>query len=265
MQTDFALIGKTLGHSFSARFFNEKFRREGISSSYTLEEFQNFSLVIPWIKRHPRVLGLNVTIPYKEDAFRACDVLTDSAKAIGAVNTIRIERVAGSSDNIRLFGHNTDAPGFMKAVAPYLEKFGDVRGASALVLGTGGAAKAVSYALHQLGFKPVNVSRNAGEQLAPGYGRLTYADLTPEVMAENLVIVNATPLGMSPKTDSCPDIPYECLTSRHLLFDCIYNPEETLFMRKAREHGAVAVNGLEMLHNQALLAYDFWLQRDTEV
>ena len=135
MQTDFALIGKTLGHSFSARFFNEKFRREGISSIYTLEEFEDFSQVIPWIKNHPRILGLNVTIPYKEDAFRVCDVLTESAKAIGAVNTIRVERLAGSTDGIRLYGHNTDAPGFMTALSPYLDKSDEAGGRTALILG----------------------------------------------------------------------------------------------------------------------------------
>lgn len=241
---NYALIGKKLGHSFSADYFNTKFRREGISSEYFLVELADFGELSPFLASHTDFVGLNVTIPYKEDACRLCDRLTPEALEIGAVNTIFVSRDNGE---VRLYGTNTDAPGFAKAVAD------GARGKKrALVLGTGGASKAVCYALRKMGIDVTKVSR------APRPDCITYGDITPDVMVSHRLIVNTTPLGMYPNVDSAPDIPYDLLTPDHFCFDAVYNPETTQFMRLASEHGAGVKNGLEMLHNQAILAWQFW-------
>ena len=242
---EYCLIGRKLGHSFSADFFNEKFRREGISSHYSLVELEDFNDLEGYLRDHPNVRGMNVTIPYKENAAHRCDRLTPEASAIGAVNTIKVERDADG--RVSLFGTNTDAPGFAAAVAD---------GASgiehALVLGTGGASKAVCFALKSMGIEPCRVSRVSRE------GCITYGDLSPEVMERHRLVVNTTPLGMMPDTDTFPDIPYHLLTEAHYCFDLVYNPSVTMFMRLAAEHGARVDNGLQMLVNQALLAWEFW-------
>lgn len=245
---EYALIGKKLGHSFSAVFFNEKFSREGIPSHYSLVELSDFNDLLPYLESHPEIAGLNVTIPYKEDAYRACSVLTPDAACIGAVNTIKVIRDIESG--IMLSGANTDAPGFAMAVQNAIE--GKKR---ALILGTGGASKAISYALHKLNIEVTLVSRNSKVSDIP---IITYKDLTHDVVRSNEIIINSTPLGMFPNVDRCPPIPYEYITPAHFCFDAIYNPAETLFMRKCALQGASVDNGLAMLHNQALLAWDFW-------
>ncbi len=244
----YALIGKKLGHSFSAKFFNEKFDREGIPSHYSLVELSDFNLLLPYLKQHPDIVGLNVTIPYKEDAFRLCDYLTPEAEAIGAVNTIKVIR--SENDEISLFGTNTDAPGFALAVGDAV-----IGRPKALVLGTGGASKAVKYALNKVGVAVKLVSRTDN---AKRHDVITYQNLTEDIIKQNLIIVNTTPLGMYPDVNKAPEIPYQYITPEHYCFDAIYNPEETMFMRRCAENSAQTSNGLQMLHNQALLAWEFW-------
>lgn len=241
----FALIGKPLGHSFSADFFNEKFRQEGIDNSYILAPLDNISEVATLLDSHPDLQGFNVTIPYKQQIIPYLDALSDEAMEIGAVNVVKVENINGRRF---LKGFNSDAIGFKKSIRPLITP--DMK--KALILGTGGASHAVEYVLRSEGIDTVKVSRKA----APG--RLTYADLTKEVMDSHLVIVNTTPLGTWPNTDTCPDLPYGMISPRHLCFDLVYNPDMTLFMKKAAERGATVKNGLEMLHLQAFAAWDIW-------
>lgn len=194
--------------------------------------------LLKWL---PDLAGLNVTIPYKEQVLPYLDSLDDAAKAIGAVNTIVIQ-------NKKLKGFNTDYIGFTQSIQPLLLP----TDTHALVLGNGGSAKAVAYALQQLGIQHQQVSRQ------PNQGHLLYSDLTPSIVGQHTIIVNCTPLGMFPHLEQCPDIPYEAITAQHLLFDLIYNPPETLFLQKGRLAGARTKNGLEMLHLQADEAWRIW-------
>jgi shikimate dehydrogenase len=242
----YGLIGYPLGHSFSRNFFNEKFSSEGIDAEYV-----NFE--IPSIKDFPNVLlenptlqGLNVTIPYKQQVIPYLDELDEDARQIGAVNVIKVIRP--EKGKVRLVGYNSDVMGFSGSIEPLLEP----RHRKALILGTGGASKAVDYGLRKLGLEVKFVSRRKQE------GMLTYEELTPEVMDDYKVIVNCSPVGMFPHTDECPQIPYELLTPNHLLFDLIYNPDVTLFMKKGKERGAIVKNGLEMLLLQAFGAWNIW-------
>lgn len=241
----YILAGRKLGHSFSAEYFNEKFKREDISAEYRLVEFAEFSELHKFITENKRLKGFNVTIPYKIDAYKLADILSPSATAIGAVNAVKVIRKA--TGGYMLSATNTDAPGFAEAVrdAATGKRY-------ALVLGTGGASKAVCHALGEMGIVAQPVSRNAKN------GILSYQDLTPEIISKNLLIINTTPLGMAPDTDSAPPIPYELLTPNHFCFDLVYNPEDTLFMKLAAAQGAGVSNGLQMLHNQAELAWKFW-------
>lgn len=242
----YGLIGYPLGHSFSKNFFNEKFHSEGIDAEYV-----NFEL--PSIAELPEVLlanrnleGLNVTIPYKEQVISYLDELDADAAAIGAVNVIKIIRPA--KGRIKLKGYNSDIIGFTQSIEPLLEP----QHKKALILGTGGASKAVFHGLKKLGLESKFVSRT------PREGMLTYAELTPEMMEEYKVVVNCTPVGMYPRADEYPDIPYECLSPNHLLYDLLYNPDTTLFMKKGADRGAVTKNGLEMLLLQAFGAWNIW-------
>jgi len=235
----FGLIGRSLKHSFSKIYFEEKFKREGLDCSYELFELQDVSGIRGFISRN-NLVGLNVTIPYKQDVMPFLDGIDEEAKEIGAVNTIRINKI--------LEGFNTDSRAFGKS----LEEFFDVRGKEALILGTGGASRAVAFALKKLGVDYLFVSRK------PEVGEIGYADLNREVMASHLIIVNATPLGMFPDTHSYPEIPYELLTREHLLYDLTYNPEETEFLRRGKERGAKTINGLRMLHLQAEYSWQIW-------
>lgn len=241
----YGLIGKKLGHSYSASFFNNKFRKEGIEETYELLPIENIQEITNLLERYPDLKGLNVTIPYKEDVISFLNEVSAEAKEIGAVNVIKVNR---SKENIILKGYNTDVTGFRMSLQPLLRD--DIK--KALILGTGGASKAVDHVLKRRGIQTTFVSRN------PNDSQLSYQGLTKEIIKNNLLIVNTTPLGMYPKIEEAPEIPYHYLTSRHVCFDLIYNPEETLFMQKAEYQGATVKNGLEMLEQQALAAWDIW-------
>ncbi|MDE7376737.1 MAG: shikimate dehydrogenase [Muribaculaceae bacterium] len=246
-QQIYGLIGYPLGHSFSQDFFNQKFEAEDINARYVNFEIPTIEDFISVVARNPVLAGLNVTIPYKEKVIPYLDELDPEAAAIGAVNVIKVMR-NDRGDIASLKGYNSDIIGFTDSIRAFLKPYHK----KALVLGTGGAAKAVRQAFINLGIEPVYVSRTAGDD------RLTYAQLTPEIMAEHKVVVNTTPLGMYPHIDECPDIPYGSLTPEHLCYDLLYNPDVTLFMRKSAEHGAVTKNGLEMLLMQAFAAWNIW-------
>lgn len=250
MTKKYGLIGYPLGHSFSARFFAGKFLREGIDAVYENYELPQVDGLRRLVTDTPGLCGLNVTIPHKRHVIPLLDALSPEAEAIGAVNVIRIARGA---DGVRLVGFNSDVLGFSRSIAPLLRP----AHRAALVLGTGGASLAVCYALRHLGVAPICVSRTA----APG--RLTYGDLTEAVMAARTVVVNCSPVGTFPHIDEAPQIPYQWVTPAHLLYDLVYNPEETKFMRLGKERGAVVKNGMEMLRLQALASWEIWNGRGT--
>ena len=241
----FGLIGFPLGHSFSKKFFSEKFENESIDARYDLYELSNIT-EFQDLRNSVELSGLNVTIPYKEQVIPLLDRLDDTAAHIGAVNVIRFDY--DKNGTATLTGFNTDAVGFENSLKPFLKSYHK----KALILGTGGASKAILYTLQKLGIECRYVSRTVSK------GQLTYSDLNKEIIDDNLLIINATPLGTFPKTDICPDIPYQFLTEKHLLFDVVYNPAETLFMKKGRDAGATALNGEEMLIGQALAAWEIW-------
>ncbi|MBM6882460.1 shikimate dehydrogenase family protein [Bacteroides caecigallinarum] len=242
----FGLIGYPLGHSFSKNFFNEKFHSENIDAEYvnfeipTIEDFSNV------IKSNPTLCGLNVTIPYKEQVIGYLDELDPDAAAIGAVNVIKIEKIKGKT---KLTGYNSDVMGFTQSIESLLEP----NHTKALILGTGGASKAINYGLHKLGLETKFVSRSKRND-----NTITYDDITPEIMNEYKVIVNCTPTGMYPQADECPKIPYEYVTPEHLMYDLLYNPDTTLFMKNGSDRGAIVKNGLEMLLLQAFGAWEIW-------
>ena len=242
----YGLIGYPLKHSFSIGFFNEKFKSEGIDAEYVNFEIPEINDFMEVIEENPNLCGLNVTIPYKEQVIPFLDELDKDTAKIGAVNVIKIIRTP--KRKIKLVGYNSDIIGFSQSIQPLLQPYHK----KALILGTGGSSKAIYHGLQNLGIDSVFVSRTKKE------GMLTYEELTPEVMAEHTVIVNCTPVGMYPKVDFCPAIPYELLTPNHLLYDLLYNPNITLFMKKGEEHGAVTKNGLEMLLLQAFAAWEIW-------
>lgn len=242
----YGLIGYPLGHSFSKNFFNQKFESEHIDAQYINFEIPSIKDFKDVLKFNPELHGLNVTIPYKEQVIPYLDDLDEDARLIGAVNVIKFAR--GFLGKTKLIGYNSDVIGFRRSIEPLLTD----SHRRALILGTGGASKAVFHGLKQLGVESTFVSRTAKE------GCITYADLTREMMDRYTVIVNTTPLGMFPNVDSCPDIPYEWLTPNHLLYDLLYNPDETLFMRRGKERGATVKNGLEMLLLQAFAAWEIW-------
>lgn len=232
----FGIIGFPLLHSFSAKYFSEKFVRKGIEAEYSLYPVEK--LTEEKMNELMRSLdGMNVTMPYKQTVIPYLDRLDETAEAIGAVNVIH--------DRI---GYNTDCLGFIESIRPLLRP--DDK--KALVLGTGGASKAVCYGLRKLGISPTLVSRT------PKDGMLGYDKLTESIMKEYTVIVNCTPLGMAPEADTFPAIPYQWISARHLLFDCVYNPEETLFLQKGKAQGATIRNGMEMLVGQAQAAWKIW-------
>ncbi len=240
----FGLIGYPLGHSFSKKFFTEKFEKEQIDAEYQLYPLENINH-FPELIQTVNLTGLNVTIPYKEQVISFLDELDETAAAIGAVNVIKFNRNEGK---LTLKGYNSDAIGFEHAIRPLLKE----NHKKALILGTGGSSKAVDYSLRKLGIQTSFVSRKAST------GILSYQDLNHNILSENQLIVNCTPLGLYPNTADCPDIPYELLTEKHLLYDLIYRPDETLFMKKGKQQGAHTVNGLEMLYHQAVEAWEIW-------
>jgi len=248
----YGLIGYPLGHSFSQTYFNQKFQAEGIRARYVNFEIPDIGDLMEVLAENHELDGLNVTIPYKQQVMAYLDDIDPVARRIGAVNVIQINR--GKSDNdFKLVGFNSDIVGFKKSIRPLLKPCHT----GALVLGSGGAAKAVCCGLEDLGVKPLVVSRTKKEEDV-----VTYGELTPEIMAEHKVIVNTTPLGMYPHVDECPDIPYSLLTPDYLCYDLLYNPDVTLFMKRSAEYGAVTKNGLEMLLLQAFESWDIWTARN---
>ena len=241
----YGLIGFPLGHSFSQRYFNQKFQAEDINAEYLNFEIPDISLLKDVLAENPTLSGLNVTIPYKEQVIPMLDDMDSQAGRIGAVNVIKIIR---NGDSIRLKGFNSDIIGFSDSIYPLL----NTDRKKALILGTGGASKAIAVGLKNMGVDYIQVSRTKRP------GMITYSEITPEIMESHRVIVNCTPLGMYPHVDECPDIPYHLLTPGHLCYDLLYNPDVTLFMKKASEHGAETKNGLEMLLLQAFASWNIW-------
>lgn len=233
----FALIGYPLGHSLSAAYFTEKFSREGIVADYTLLEVKSAEEVLPHCTE---LTGFNVTIPHKQAIIPLLAKVSEEAKAIGAVNCVKVTPQG-------LIGYNTDVIGIRKSLEGV-----ELEGAKALVLGTGGASKAVQYALREGGAEVIVVSRTKG------VADLTYEDLSEEFIIECDIIVNTTPLGMYPNVESTPALPYSVISSKHTLFDCVYNPQQTKFLQLGAEHGARTIDGLTMFHAQAEAAWKIW-------
>lgn len=246
MKRKFGLIGFPLSHSFSRKFFTEKFSNEGIDAEYLNFEITSITDLHHLIDSHPDLEGFNVTIPYKELIISYLDFIDEAARQIKAVNTVKIDR---KGHRITLHGYNTDIHGFQESIKPLLQNYHH----KALVLGTGGASKAVIKALDNLRIETILVSRNPEEK-----GEISYNDLDEDVMGNYKIIVNTTPIGTYPNAEGCPAIPFEWITPKHLLFDLVYNPEITEFLKQGKQHGATIKNGLEMLHLQALAAWEIW-------
>ena len=245
----YGLIGYPLGHSFSISYFNQRFQDEGIDAVYENYEIPNIDALPEVLGSNPELKGLNVTIPYKEKVIPFLDSIAPEARAIGAVNVIRVTHRGNKTE---LKGYNSDVIGFTKSIEPMLDKKWHQK---ALILGTGGASKAIDYGLRSLGLETVFVSRYERPNT------IQYQSVTPEVVKEYNVIVNCTPLGMYPKTEVCPELPYEAMDSHTILYDLIYNPDETLFMKRGAEYGANVKNGLEMLLLQAFASWEFWHEK----
>lgn len=241
----FALIGHPLSHSFSQAYFTGKFKESGIDAEYLNLDLASVEQAIEAVLTTPKIEGVNVTIPYKTTIIPHLDELDPAAEEVGAVNTLHISEVDGKR---HLKGYNTDIIGFEASIRPALA----TPHRRALVLGTGGAARAAAYVLRTLGLQVTTVSRN------PSLGDLTYSGLDLGTVAEHTVIVNCTPVGMFPLVDRCPDLPYGAVGRDHLLFDMVYNPMETLFMQMGLERGATVMNGLAMLHAQAEASWSIW-------
>ncbi len=238
----FGLIGYPLGHSFSKKYFEEKFAKENLQNCvfdlFPIKEIEAFENVI---ESHLNLVGIAVTIPYKETVIPFLNNIDDVAKKIGAVNCIQFI-------NGKTIGYNTDVIGFEKSLKPLLKEYHT----KALILGTGGASKAVQYVLKNLGIPFLLVSRNKTDNV------ILYEDISTEIIEEHLLIINTTPLGMEPNEDTFPNIPYEHLSPQHLLYDLIYKPEKTLFLQKGQKQGCAIKNGFEMLVLQAEENWKIW-------
>lgn len=243
---EYGLIGFPLTHSFSQRYFNEKFNSESIDAVYLNFQLAGIGELSGMLAEHTRLQGFNVTLPYKEQVIAYLDDIDEKAREIGAVNVVKVSH---GSSGVKLKGFNSDYIGFRDSLIPLLSEGSH----AALVLGTGGASKAVRVALQSLGIKVSMVSRT----MKPGVD-YTYDQLSKEVMDVHDIIVNCTPVGMYPHTDDYPPIPYEYVTPRHILYDLIYNPDETTFMKLGAERGATTKNGLEMLLLQAFESWRIW-------
>lgn len=240
----FGLLGKNISYSFSQKYFTKKFDLLKLENNkyvnFDIACIDDFTNVIKQYKT--ALSGMNVTIPYKQQVFAYLDKIDKKAKKIGAVNTIKITKKG------KLKGYNTDEYGFKKSLQPLLKKYHT----KALILGTGGASKAVAYVLKKCNIDFKFVSRQSKN------GAITYADISKDVLQEHLIIINCTPLGTYPNVEQCPNIPYQFLHEKHLLYDLIYNPEETLFLQKGKKQKAIVKNGLEMLELQAEKAWKIW-------
>lgn len=244
----YGLIGYKLGHSFSRNFFTEKFKNEGLDGyeyvNFELDSIEEFPTIFDQGKA---ICGLNCTIPYKQQIMQYMHEIDEEAAEIGAVNTVKVIHQNGKRI---LKGFNTDLYGFENSLRPMLE----VKHQKALILGTGGASKAIKYLFDKIGIE--YLSATTKEELREK--EIRYNQLTEELMNEYLIIINATPLGTFPKVETCPDIPYQFVGPDHVLYDLVYNPAETLFLKKGNEQGAKTKNGLEMLHLQALKSWEIW-------
>lgn len=245
----YGLIGYPLGHSFSISYFNQKFKDEDIDAVYENFEIPSIDLLPEVLDSNPELRGLNITIPYKQKVMEFLDNISPEARAIGAVNVIK---VIHEGKKIRLKGYNSDVIGFTQSIEPMLEKRYHKK---ALILGTGGASKAIDYGLKSLGLETVFVSRYERPET------IQYDKITPEVVKEYNVIVNCTPVGMYPHTEECPLLPYEAMDNHTILYDLIYNPDETMFMKRGAQYGANVKNGLEMLLLQAFASWEFWHEK----
>ena len=245
----YGLIGYPLGHSFSISYFNQKFKDEDIDAVYENFEIPSIDLLPEVLDSNPELRGLNVTIPYKQKVMEFLDNISPEARAIGAVNVIK---VIHEGKKIRLKGYNSDVIGLTQSIEPMLEKRYHKK---ALILGTGGASKAIDYGLKSLGLETVFVSRYERPET------IQYDKITPEVVKEYNVIVNCTPVGMYPHTEECPLLPYEAMDNHTILYDLIYNPDETMFMKRGAQYGANVKNGLEMLLLQAFASWEFWHEK----
>ena len=242
----YGIIGNPLCHSLSPKFFNERFTEKNIPSEYvkfeisSIEEFPNI------IKGNPMLVGLNVTIPYKQAVIPYLDELDEHASAMGAVNVVKVETREDGSKYLK--GYNTDWYGFTESFKPLINDTHK----KALILGTGGASKAIAYSLELLGISYKFISRSKVEN------GLTYDELTDEIIKEHTVLINTSPVGTFPNVKECPNIPYHCITRDHVVYDLTYNPIETLYLRQAETCGATISNGWKMFVNQALKSYEIW-------
>jgi shikimate dehydrogenase len=242
----FGLIGYPLGHSFSKKYFSEKFIHDNISDcEYENYPLASIDLLNKLVAGNPDLCGLNVTIPYKSAVIKYLDFIDDQAQSIGAVNVVKLKR---SDDKVVLKGFNTDIDGFRDSILPYLGK----KVNSALVLGTGGGAKAVCYVLGKSGIKITSVDIIKLE------GVLDYSDITDNILISNQLIINTTPLGMFPDILRKPGLNYSCLNKDHILFDLVYNPELTSFLKAGKEQGCTIIGGIKMLYGQAEKAWEIW-------
>ncbi len=245
----YGLIGYPLGHSFSKLYFTEKFNKENINSIYNLFPIENINLVSDLISSNLDLRGFNVTIPYKQQIIPFLDEVEEEASAIGAVNVVKIIERDGKRI---LKGYNSDIYGFYESIRPLIKTCHK----KALILGTGGASKAIAAMLRKLNIIYTFVSRSAKD------GQLSYLDIDAQIMKEYTVIINCSPIGMSPNVDEAPMLPYEYFTDEHIAYDLVYNPLETKFLKLAKEHGATTKNGLEMLYLQAERAWSIWQKEE---
>lgn len=245
----YGLIGFPLGHSFSAKYFNNKFKVESIDAEYLNFEIENIADIKEVLANNDNLRGMNVTIPHKENVIPFLDSLSPNAQKIGAVNTIKVIRDPNDSTSYKLEGHNTDYIGFKNSILPLINTHIHTK---ALVLGTGGASKAVVHALEDMNIEWIYISRTGGNN------RITYDDIDASIMDSHKVIINCSPLGTYPNVDQCPNLPYHLITPNHLLYDLVYNPAETLFLAKGKQNGATIKNGAQMLEGQALAAWNIW-------
>ncbi len=240
----YGLIGRNISHSLSPDYFKKKFRREGIKADYLLFDIDTVDEIKAILKAHPTLKGFNVTIPYKKKIYNFLNRLSPEAEAVGAVNTVKITKAG-------LEGFNTDIAGFRASFIPLVKGRLPLK---ALVLGTGGASRAVGFVLKELSIPYQLVSRVRRKNT------ITYSDISKNLLKDYRIIINTTPLGMFPNIDKAPMIPYHHLSKEHILYDLIYNPQETLFLKEGRRAGATTKNGLEMLHLQAEASWQIWQQ-----
>ncbi|MDX1829904.1 MAG: shikimate dehydrogenase [Lutibacter sp.] len=243
-RTKFGLVGKNISYSFSKKYFTEKFEKLNLKNykyvNFDIPEIEEFPFLL--YHREEEFRGLNVTIPYKQSIIKYLDDLSENAKAIGAVNTIKI-----THDN-ELIGYNTDIYGFINSIKPLL----NIESKKALILGTGGASKAIAFSLKKMGIDFKFVSRSKSGNV------LLYNELDEKILENHQIIINCTPVGTFPNINEKPQIPYSFITKNHIAFDLIYNPEETAFLKAAKKKGAKIKNGLEMLQLQAEKSWEIW-------